>query len=334
VARKKAPEEHENHERWLVSYADFITLLFAFFVVMYSVSSVNEGKYRVLSDSLSAAFRSSNKTLMPIQVGQPAKSPTANHALDQVPTVVIAPNLPMPQLVKKTTSGEGTAASMSEIADRINDALPRLINEDLISVRYEDDYVEIEIKSELLFQQGGTRLSKEARDVATKLAKVLKNFPNSMRVEGYTDDRPIKSAVYPSNWELSAARAGAIVRLFAEKGVHPAQLSAVGYAEFRPVADNTTLEGRIKNRRVSVIVLNQTQAGSLREDLIFASMAKNGKPPVPQNGDENVWTQPIDVSHRPVTETGTISVVPGISITEPFKVKVVPDVDTNKASDE
>lgn len=330
MARKKAPEEHENHERWLVSYADFITLLFAFFVVMYSVSSVNEGKYRVLSDSLSAAFRSSNKTMMPIQVGQPAKAPTANRALDQVPTVVVAPNLPMPQLINKEKSGEGDAASMAEIADRIYDALPRLIDEDLIAVRYDDDYVEIEIKSELLFQQGGTRLSKDAREVAAKLAKVLRHFPNLIRVEGYTDDQPIKSTLYPSNWELSAARAGAIVRLFAEKGVHPAQLSAAGYAEFRPVADNATLEGRIKNRRVSVMVLKKTQLGSLREDLIFASMSKNGKPPTHQDEGGSTGT-PIDVSHRPVTETGTISVIQGVNITEPFKI--VPGVDREKTSE-
>jgi len=91
MARKKEPEEHVNYERWLVSYADFITLLFAFFVVMYSVSSVNEGKYRVLSDSLMAAFRSSQKTLMPIQVGSPAKSPNASDAPNQMPVLVIAP---------------------------------------------------------------------------------------------------------------------------------------------------------------------------------------------------------------------------------------------------
>ncbi len=325
MARKKEPEEHVNYERWLVSYADFITLLFAFFVVMYSVSSVNEGKYRVLSDSLMAAFRSPQKTLMPIQVGNPAKAPNASSAPNQVPAVVIAPNLPLPQLKEKKASGGGGAASMFEVADRINDALMRLIDEDLIAVRYDDDYVEIEIKSELLFKLGGTVLSKEAKIVAAKLAKVLRNFPNLIRVEGHTDDSPIKSAAYASNWELSAARAGAIVRLFAEQGVHPAQLSAVGYAEYRPVEDNATPEGRIKNRRVSVVVLNQTQDSSLRENLVMAAMSKEGKPPM-RLAEPDGWTQPTDVSHRAVTEQGVISVIPDITIADPFKVKIVPDV--------
>jgi len=329
VARKKQPEEHVNYERWLVSYADFITLLFAFFVVLYSISSVNEGKYRVLSDSLMAAFRSPQKTLMPIQIGNPAKAPNASSAPNQVPAVVIAPNLPLPQLEKKEASGGGAPASMAEIADRINDALMRLIDEDLIAVRYNDDYVEIEIKSELLFKLGGTALSKEAKDVAAKLAKVLRNFPNLIRVEGHTDDSPIKSTAYPSNWELSAARAGSIVRLFAEQGIHPAQLSAVGYAEYRPIEDNATPEGRIKNRRVSVVVLNQTQAGSLRENLVMASASKDGKPPV-RSAEPNGWVQPEDVSHRAVTEQGVISVIPGIAITEPFKVKILPDIDRDK----
>jgi len=244
---------------------------------------------------------------------------------------VIAPNLPLPDLTRKKDSGGGAEAPMAEIADRINDALIRLIDEDLIAVRYDDDYVEIEIKSELLFQLGGTVLSNKAKDIAAKLAKVLRNFPNLIRVEGHTDNSPIQSASYPSNWELSAARAGSIVRLFAEQGIHPAQLSAVGYAEYRPIEDNATQEGRIKNRRVNVVVLNQTQVGSLRENLVMAATSKDGKPPV-HSAELDGWTPPTDISHRAVTEQGVIAVMPGITIAEPFKVQIIPNIDSKKES--
>ena len=204
MARKKKHEEPENHERWLVSYADFITLLFAFFVVMYSVSSVNEGKYRVLSDALLAAFRSPQKTLQPIQIGSSAKSPQSNN-LDfrNAPNIIAAPNLPLPDISRKNIGG-GMENPLAELADRVEMALSRLIDEDLIAVRFEDKYVEIEIKSNILFPSGGTKLTLKAKKILTKLAKILRNYPNFVRVEGHTDNTAIRSKIYASNWVLSA----------------------------------------------------------------------------------------------------------------------------------
>lgn len=328
MARKKKHEEHENHERWLVSYADFITLLFAFFVVMYSISSVNEGKYRVLSDALLAAFRSSPKTILPIQEGQPAKAPQSEN-ISQKPdsNIVAPPDLPVPDVSRRKPRAGGTPAPMAELATRFEEEFSRLIDEDLIAVRYNDEFVEVEIKSEILFVAGSTQLSPLAQDIIKKFSKVMRNFPNLMRVEGFTDNTPVKSVVYPSNWELSAARAGSVVRLMAQEGVHPAQLSAVGYAEFRPIADNATSIGRNRNRRVTIVVMRQTDMDELREDLYLASGSKDGKVPGGHSSAETGWSPPVDVTHLPVTENGSFSVIePPLNLSAPVTVNVAPPV--------
>ena len=326
MARKKKPEEHENHERWLVSYADFITLLFAFFVVMYAVSSVNEGKYRVLSDALLAAFRSPQKTLTPIQMGNPAKAPKSD-LMDtrQKPAVLGARDLPIPDTRRrKFVKGGGTDA-LSEIADRVEESLSRLIDEDLIAVRHNDEFVEIEIKTKVLFTKGGTILTKEAEETLIRLAEILRNFYNFIRVEGFTDNMPITSSIYPSNWELSAARAATVVRLFSDEGVRPGQMVAMGYGEFQPVADNTTLEGRIKNRRVSVVVLNQLDYTGLREELHLYSVSEGEDVDLSVLGTDG-WQPPVDVTNRPVTDQGEIDIRSLMRIPRPAPVEVVPQV--------
>lgn len=280
MARKKKHEEHENHERWLVSYADFITLLFAFFVVMYSVSSVNEGKYRVLSDSLVAAFRSPAKSLQPIQVGSPARAPHREAiSVRQMPAVVALPSLPGP---RDTSNGAGSmpGASLSDtslnagkgrnagaalgdlqgIADQIHQAMASLIKEGLIRVRQSSDWVEVEINAEILFSSGSAQLEIGAREILAKLAEVIRPFPHPIHVEGFTDDIPISSTIYPSNWELSAGRAASVVHLFSDMNVAPARMVAVGYGEFRPVEDNATAAGRSRNRRVLVVVRSASAA--------------------------------------------------------------------------
>lgn len=326
MARKKKHEEHENHERWLVSYADFITLLFAFFVVMYSISSVNEGKYRVLSDALLAAFRSSPKTIMPIQEGQPAKAPQSQNLKQQPDSNIVAPpDLPVPDVSRRKPRAGGAPAPMAELATRFEEEFSRLIDEDLIAVRFNDDYVEVEIKSEILFVAGSTQLSPTAKEIIRKFAKVMRNFPNLMRVEGFTDNTPVKSVVYPSNWELSAARSGSVVRLMAQEGVHPARLSAVGYAEYRPVADNATADGRNRNRRVTIVVLNQTETNELREDLYLASMSKDGKVPGVRTPSESGWSPPVDVSNLPVTDNAAFTVIESpLNLSAPIVVNVAP----------
>lgn len=253
MARRKKPEEHENHERWLVSYADFITLLFAFFVVMYSISAVNEGKYRVLSDSISAAFDPTHAGL-PIKLSSPLRPPILERDMMSRDRDPISRNNPYPNAPSGLQPSEEDRLNLSKISDQVGRSLAPLIDEDLIRVKNNDLWVEIEIKSSILFKSGSARLSRQARPVLEKIAGILAEFPNYIQVEGFTDNVPIRTPTYPSNWELSAARAASVVHLFTQSEIPPKHLSAIGYAEYKPIVSNKTAEGRQKNRRINIIV--------------------------------------------------------------------------------
>ena len=270
MARARKHEEHENHERWLVSYADFITLLFAFFVVMYSISSVNEGKYRVLSDSLVASFKSTAKSLKPIQVGKLVRSPAVTSiSMRNVPVVINLPEMPAPRHdpLRKTgqKGGKDKNRELGKIGDEIQKAMAPLISKGLIKIRRNKFWIEVDIKSNILFFSGRARLSRAAVPVLEKLAQILKPHNNVIHVEGFTDNVPINTEAFPSNWELSAARAASVVHLFTKAGVDPRRLVALGYGEYRPVASNDTEEGRRKNRRVVLVIkADKKSAGMLR----------------------------------------------------------------------
>jgi len=262
MRRERHNDEETNHDRWLISYADFITLMFAFFVVMYSISSVSEGKYRVLSDSLSKAFDNSKGIPTPVELPIEQKLP-----YEMVEGTVKPKNIGGDLEDKivghggKSDANTGSQAeedrvkkSLGEIADDIRYELIPFIDDDLISVNNDNNKIEVEIKSELLFVIGGARLESKAVPILSNLATIFSTFNNPIQVEGFTDDQPIKTMAFPSNWELSSARAASVVHLFMRRGIDPARMSATGYAEFRPIADNATKEGRQKNRRVIIII--------------------------------------------------------------------------------
>lgn len=248
MPRKRRHEEHENLERWLISYADFITLLFAFFVVMYAISSVNEGKYRVLSDTLITAFNENPKSMQPIQMGETG--------VQGDPAIIRkqSPSMGPPSVIDLPNSGSPDA-NLEAIANNFEKTLQPLIDKDLIDITRNEDWVEIEINTSLLFASGSADLEDEARPVLRRLADILKRYPNSIQVEGFTDNLPINTYLYPSNWELSAARAASVVHLFMNEGVEPDRMAAIGYGEYRPIADNATPEGRRKNRRVVLVIM-------------------------------------------------------------------------------
>jgi len=258
--RKKKAEEHVNHERWLVSYADFITLLFAFFVVMYSISSVNTGKFRVLSDTLEAVFTDPKKSIEPIQVGELSNGDsvreTAKDATPEPPQVVELPASPIVP--------EDTIRTINDISNQLNDALLEQIDNQDVSIKKGEDWLELEIKSNVLFFSGESRLAKDAVPIISKVADILRKSANPIQVEGFTDNQPINTPRFPSNWELSAARAASVVHLLDRFGLPPARMSAIGYGEFKPIADNRTADGRQKNRRVVLVVLGSNES---RRDL-------------------------------------------------------------------
>lgn len=241
MPRRRHHEEHENHERWLVSYADFITLLFAFFVVMYSISSINEGKYKVLSESLVGVFSEPERAIKPIPIG------------DERPRTTEPDRSMIEDNPNSSTSAE-PSDPLQEIASSMRDAFGDLIASEQLTVRGNELWVEIELNSSLLFPSGDAIPNETAFILIEKVAKILAPYENPVHVEGFTDNLPINTAQFPSNWELSAARAASIVRMLAMDGVNEGRLAAVGYGEFQPVADNATAEGRSRNRRVVLVI--------------------------------------------------------------------------------
>ncbi|MDQ1362459.1 MAG: chemotaxis protein MotB [Pseudomonadota bacterium] len=236
MRRREIQEEGENSHRWLVSYADFITLLFAFFVVMYSISSVNQGKYRVLSDSMSEAFhKQSNIDVQPAQ--------QLGISVQRAPIA----------LGQEDNAG---LRSMTATAAKIEDRMRPFIKKGQIAVRGNEKWLEVEINTSILFGSGSAELSQPANEILSNLVEAFRDSGNPIYVSGYTDDLPINTVKFPSNWELSAARAASVVRLFADAGIDPSRLGAVGFGAFRPAVINYTEADRQKNRRVIIRMLS------------------------------------------------------------------------------
>jgi chemotaxis protein MotB len=273
MARKKKHEDHVNHEAWAIPYGDLVTLLFALFTVMYAMSSVNEGKFRILSDSMIAAFNGAPKSLQPLNIGdkQPGKggdkqlvgiTPTALIKIKSEKSNPDGSLTPRDPSRREDTSSANLPGALIRMQRQVQDAMQALIDAKLVTVRRENMWLEIEINADILFPSGAGAFAPAAEPVLDKLAEVLKPFPNPIRVEGHTDDRPIKTAAFPSNWELSAARAAGVVHQFMSQGIDPLRLEIVGFGEFHPRQPNETSEGRNANRRVVILVLEEVSPGS------------------------------------------------------------------------
>ena len=238
MARKRYDDGvQENHERWLISYADFITLLFAFFVVMYAISIVNEGKYAVLSDALGDAF------------GGRSVAPQAHTSVEPV--------LPLSHIVnrKRAEAARRERERMEILAKDLTATLMPLVKSGQVRVTQNARGIGIELNASVLFAQGEATLQQEAREVLGAVAGLLKDAPQRIEVEGHTDNLPITNERFASNWELSAVRAASVVRLFIESGVQDLRLSAIGHGATRPVAPNDTPANQARNRRVAVMIL-------------------------------------------------------------------------------
>jgi chemotaxis protein MotB len=235
--RKKKHPEHVNHERWLVSYADFITLLFAFFVVMFAVSQVDSSKMGRFTEAFSKAvgidvFPMHGESLL---AGGRTPDETAGPS-DQGMAQVL----------------EDLRAALAKMAAS-NDALQGL---QVIKMRQE---LVLRLPEGVFFDSGDARVKDATGRMFKVLTPELKNRNLEVRIEGHTDDRPIASGRYRSNWELSTARAGAVMAVVLAEGMPPERMSIAGYAEYRPIADNATDDGRKQNRRVDVVVTALTE---------------------------------------------------------------------------
>lgn len=387
--RRKVIIDNNNHDRWIVSYADFITLLFAFFVVMYSISSVNVGKYKSLSHSIGNAFSNEVKpeTIKPIiQNILPSKAESIplnitfetklsskelsgpdesewklnpkSQTTDQVnPSVGIAATSltdsltvsfestkPTTQVEAKIESSQESSADLkktdpvqikqdsevaqnalldkltvafestssatppepevekrrelsdeilkerkqlNQVSDQLEQGLGTFIKDDLVAVKRNDYWIELEMNSELLFLSGEAAVSKKAQPVFKEIAQIIQSLPNAINVEGHTDDVPINNLKFPSNWDLSSARATSVVQQLVKEGIDPTRLSAVGYGEFHPIGDNISEEGRFKNRRVTLVLMSQAFARYGTNDAERAKLL-NLKPTAEPNGQPDV----------------------------------------------
>ena len=321
MARKKKHEEHVNAEAWAIPYGDLVTLLFALFTVMYAMSSVNEGKFRVLSDSMIAAFRGEPKSLKPINLGDKETGKGGDKELAGVsPTVLLklppvhadgahTPDHKVDSLAVKNAA-DMVPGALVRMEQQVKDAMRALIDAKLVTVKRESLWLEVQINTDILFPSGSSGFSVEAQPVLDKLAEVLKSFPNPILVEGHTDDRPIHTAAFPSNWELSAARAASVVHEFTKAGVDPLQLEIVGFGEFHPRQPNDSPAGRNANRRVTILVMEQSfpsEASTARaRDMGVTAAAPDGAPLADPSGAENrvlVQVPPSELEATVLTKT-------------------------------
>jgi len=255
MARKKKHAEHVNHERWLVSYADFITLLFAFFVVLFSSSQVDHRKISAMAKAIQSAFQQLG--IFDTAYKQPPLEQGGSMPVDQMRLVNshVAPEQMFGAMAAASWS-LSTRKSMEDIRKALEKDLAPEIRRHVVAIGARPDGLVISLREIGFYASGSATLKTSSLPAVQRIAMVLLDRPEDIRIEGHTDNVPIHNAEFASNWELSSARATGMIQLFITKfSFPPARLSAAGYAQYHPVATNVTAEGRARNRRVDIVVL-------------------------------------------------------------------------------
>ena len=254
LRRKPLDDDDENPDRWLVSYADFITLLFAFFVVMYSISSVNKGKYDKLASSMGGAFTGENASIQ-LKMNAGNASDTASKLKNQQKSLIKP--LPLTYLYSEKMRREREA--LTNMGIDLSNKLSPLISEGKVRVVQNNRGIRIDINDSVLFSPGSAELAGTASAMMNEIAIMLKDNQRHIQVEGHTDNIAIHNATFFSNWELSAVRASSVVRMLSEIGIAENRLSALGFGAAQPITENETPVGRAKNRRVSIMILYESE---------------------------------------------------------------------------
>jgi len=263
MSRRKRRSSHANHDRWLVSYADFITLLFAFFVVLYASSQVDKRKVGKLALAIQVAFQEmgvfqASTTEVPIDLSDPMPFSTAQAIENSQRTASLGRIASHPDGSPDTSRENG---DLAQLQAELETTLSPEIKRKEIAMRREPDGLVISLREVGFFESGSAQMKSASMAAFDRIAGMLRQHDYRLRIEGHTDNAPIHTAQFPSNWELSTSRATEIVRLLIVRdGFGPDRLSAAGFAEYHPVATNLTAEGRGMNRRVDIIILGQTPA--------------------------------------------------------------------------
>jgi chemotaxis protein MotB len=252
---KKPP----NHERWIISYADFTTLLLATFVVMYAVSSVNSSKFQEMAEAFSTAFIGKIPTIQASGMAAANKAP-----FDYMPSPVHSPIITREPEVKHLPTAlrqevERRVEKLDEAYEKLTRLLALMIQKGQVRVSLQSVGVVIDINAVVLFKSAKAELTPEALSLIEQVAGVLRELNYRIQVNGFTDNAQIHSAQFGSNWDLSAARAISVVKRFVLDGVDPSLLVGAGYGEYHPVGPNDTPEGMAMNRRVSIVVVSPVE---------------------------------------------------------------------------
>lgn len=286
---KKKHAEEEGGEAWLLPYSDLMTLLLAVFIVLFAVSKVDQAK----TEEMAKAFQSSmlsggagvfnndgKKVVSMKSQGGEQNAPQSGNA-GQTGTEQSTQSETTSQASSQATSETSSQASSETSSQMTQDQLEKNLGQyelqnmtalkakldalfeqegltNSISTSIDSRGLVVRLNNAILFDSGSADIKSENQDTLVKIANIINTLNNYIRIEGHTDNQPISNSVYPSNWELSTARASSVVRLFIDKcGISPEKIMAVGYGEYRPIADNTTVDGRAKNRRIDIILLSQ-----------------------------------------------------------------------------
>jgi len=271
MARKKAHAEHENHERWLVSYADFITLLFAFFVVMFASSQTDKSKAKQVSDSVKEALENGGiKATVKEILGGTVDDKGKGNAQMRGPGGA----------QKAIKDPPTTPAELLPSMQYLNKELEDEIKQGKLEVHLESRGLVISLRQRTFFPSGQDTIPPETYATVRKIADLIGRLPNPVRLEGHTDAIPIHTAQFPSNWELSSARAIAMMKLLTGQfGLDPARFAVSGYADNQPVETNDTEEGRTHNRRVDIVIIDQKAL--VKEGAVPAKAAMASRPTPP-----------------------------------------------------
>ena len=250
--------EHDNVERWLVSYADYMTLLFALFVVLYAMAMVNEKPFETATESLGRVFQANEEQvknrghgddILPVNSAKTNKRLFGNDILENP-----GPELVPGDVMLSNVSEAQVGTTLTSLEEDLHEALYELVESGYAQLQIDGDWLEIELNSGLLFPSGSSSPTNAAKDILQVIYQVIADASNYIRVRGYTDNQAIETEIFSSNWELSVFRATAILRILEELTVNPARMAIEGYGQYYPNADNSTATGRAKNRRVVIAI--------------------------------------------------------------------------------
>ncbi|HAN10535.1 MAG TPA: flagellar motor protein MotB [Clostridiales bacterium] len=244
----KTKVEKDTSERWLLTYADLMNLLLIFFIILYAMSSVDQTKYAALAESLSDVMS--------------GKKPESMIEMELDKTSII--EMEAEQKAKKSANTE-EKKRMAEIENKVNELIKLNNLSGFVSVTKEERGLVISITDNILFESGSAKINEGSKGIVLGIAQIINElYANQISIEGHTDSDYIRSAQFPSNWELSADRATTVVRFLVDGGkISPERIFAVGYGEFRPKVPNTTAANKAKNRRVNIVIINSSYQGSV-----------------------------------------------------------------------